>query len=103
MKLSMKNLKGKIQVEFVNELGIDAGGLKREWYMLVSQQIFNPNYALFERSPSGCTYLPNPNSNVNKDHLNYFTFIGRFIGKALVERELIDAHFTRAFYKILLG
>ena len=40
---------------------------------------------------------------MNPDHLNYFKFIGRFIGKSLVERELIDAYFTRAFYKMILG
>jgi E3 ubiquitin-protein ligase HUWE1 len=58
---------------------------------------------LFEKSSSGSAYQPNPKSYVNPDHLNYFKFIGRFIGKALVEKELIDAYFTRAFYKMILG
>lgn len=58
---------------------------------------------MFEKSSSGSAYQPNPKSYVNPDHLNYFKFIGRFIGKALVEKELIDAYFTRAFYKMILG
>lgn len=103
MSRSVRELEGRIQVSFVNEPGYDAGGLKREWFLVVSREIFNQDYALFEKSSSGSTYQPNPKSYINPDHLNYFKFIGRFIGKALVERELIDAYFTRAFYKMILG
>jgi hypothetical protein len=52
----------------------------------VSREIFNPNYALFEPSSSGSTYQPNPKSYINPDHLNYYKFIGRFVGKALAEK-----------------
>jgi hypothetical protein len=103
MNRSLRELEGRIQVSFTNEQGYDAGGLKREWFLLVSREIFNQDYALFEKSSSGSTYQPNPKSYINPDHLNYFKFVGRFIGKALVERELIDAYFTRAFYKMILG
>ena len=33
------------------EEGQDAGGLLREWYVIISREIFNPNYALFKSSP----------------------------------------------------
>ena len=39
--------KGKLGVEFVDEQGIDEGGLSREWFILLSQEIFNPDLALF--------------------------------------------------------
>ena len=65
--------------------------------------MFNPKYVLFEKSSSGSTYKPIPQSFVNSDNLDYFKFIGHFIGKSLVEKELIDAYFTRAFYKMILG
>jgi hypothetical protein len=71
--------------------------------MCLSREIFRPDYALFEPSSSGNTYQPNPKSYVNPDHLLYFKFIGRFVGKALAENELVDAYFTRAFYKMILG
>jgi E3 ubiquitin-protein ligase HUWE1 len=45
--------------------------------------MFNPNYALFEFSSSGNTYQPSPKSYINPDHLNFFKFIGRIVGKAL--------------------
>ena len=35
---------------------MDAGGVSREWYLSLSKEIFNPNYALFKPSHSGETY-----------------------------------------------
>ena len=40
------------------EEGIDAGGLTREWYTILAREIFNPNIALFEISPSGRDVQP---------------------------------------------
>jgi E3 ubiquitin-protein ligase HUWE1 len=39
----------------------------------------------------------------NKDHIAYFKFIGRIIGKAVYDGRLLDAYFNRAFYKQILG
>ena len=88
---------------FVDEPAEDAGGVKKEWFLCVSREIFDARYALFEPSSSGNTYHPNPKSYVNAEHLNYFKFIGRFVAKALTEGMLIDAFFTRSFYKMILG
>jgi E3 ubiquitin-protein ligase HUWE1 len=84
MGRSLREIEGRIHVSFKNEQGHDAGGLRREWFLLLSREIFNQDYALFEKSSSGSTYQPNPKSYINNDHLNYFKFIGRFVGKALV-------------------
>jgi len=54
-------------------------------------------------SSSGNTYQPNPKSYVNAEHLGYFKFMGIFFAKALAEGMLIDAYFTRSFYKMILG
>ena len=77
--------------------------MKKEWFLCVSREIFDASYALFEPASSGNTYQPNPKSYINPEHLNYFKFIGRFVAKALSEGMLIDAFFTRAFYKMILG
>ncbi|RKP24558.1 hypothetical protein SYNPS1DRAFT_29682, partial [Syncephalis pseudoplumigaleata] len=69
---------GKLNVRFYNEEGVDAGGVSREWFQVLSRQMFNPNYALFVASAvDSVTYQPNPSSWVNPDHLLYFKFIGR--------------------------
>lgn len=95
---------GKINVKFINEDGVDAGGVTREWYHVLAQQIFDPDYALFEPcAADNQTYQPNKHSSVNPDHLSYFKFVGRVIGKAIFDGRLLDAYFNRAFYKQILG
>ena len=49
------------------------------------------------------TFHPNPLSWINGEHLLYFKFDGRIIGKALHEGRVLDCHFSRAVYKRLLG
>lgn len=65
----------------LDEEGQDAGGLLREWYIIISREIFNPMYALFCVSPGDrVTYMINPSSHANPNHLSYFKFVGRLIG-----------------------
>jgi E3 ubiquitin-protein ligase NEDD4 len=46
----------------------------REWFYLLSKEMFNPYYGLFEYSAvDNYTLQINPNSGVcNEDHLSYF-------------------------------
>lgn len=98
-----QDIKGKLKISFTNEQGYDEGGLAREWFGLLSKEIFNPNYALFKPTANMVTFQPNPHSFVNPDHLHYFRFIGRIVGKALQEGYLFDAFFTSSFYKHMCG
>ncbi|XP_012546515.1 E3 ubiquitin-protein ligase Nedd-4 isoform X3 [Bombyx mori] len=98
-------LKTKLWVEFESEVGLDYGGLAREWFFLLSKEMFNPYYGLFEYSAmDNYTLQINPNSGVcNEEHLNYFKFIGRVAGMAVYHGKLLDAFFIRPFYKMMLG
>jgi E3 ubiquitin-protein ligase HUWE1 len=65
--------KHRFYIVFEGEEGQDAGGLLREWYMIISKEIFNPDYALFMINPGDrVTYMPNPSSHCNPNHLSYF-------------------------------
>ena len=101
-RLRPRELQGPLRVTFAGERGIDAGGLTREWYHVISREMFNANYGLFRASPDGA-FQPNPLSSVNPHHLLFFNFVGRVVGKALWDGEYLDAHFTRSFYKHILG
>ncbi|OAD77606.1 hypothetical protein PHYBLDRAFT_108316, partial [Phycomyces blakesleeanus NRRL 1555(-)] len=95
---------GKLNVRFYDEEGVDAGGVTREWFSVLARQMFDPNYALFITSAADkLTYQPNRASWVNPDHLSFFKFVGRLIGKAIYDGRLLDAYFTRSFYKHILG
>mmetsp|Transcript_22041 Transcript_22041/g.16443 ORF Transcript_22041/g.16443 Transcript_22041/m.16443 type:complete len:192 (+) Transcript_22041:895-1470(+) len=96
-------LKNRLRIQFMGEPGQDAGGLTREFYTELSREMFNPNYSLFILSSSGSTYYPNPKSGIQRDHLLYFKFIGRILGKALLDEQYLDCHFVKTLYKMLLG
>lgn len=94
----------KLDVNFKGEAGIDAGGVTREWYQALSRQMFNPDYALFTPVASDeNTYHPNRISYINPEHLSFFKFIGKIIGKAIYDGCFLDCHFSRAVYKRILG
>ena len=61
------------RIRVSGEEGQDAGGLLREWYAVITREIFNPNYALFITSPGDrVTYMINKASYINPEHLDYF-------------------------------
>jgi E3 ubiquitin-protein ligase HUWE1 len=94
----------RLQVKFQGEEGVDAGGVSREWFQVLSRQMFNPDYALFTPVAADInTFHPNRTSFVNPEHLMFFKFIGRIIGKAIYDGRLLDCHFSRAVYKKILG
>ncbi|GEQ66679.1 hypothetical protein JCM33374_g342 [Metschnikowia sp. JCM 33374] len=95
--------KAHLEINFKGEAGIDAGGVTREWYQVLSRQMFNPDYALFTPVASDeNTYHPNRTSYINPEHLSFFKFIGRTIGKAIYDGCFLDCHFSRAVYKKIL-
>jgi hypothetical protein len=83
---------------------LDYGGLQREWFFLLSHEILNPMYCLFEYAAADNYSLQiNPNSSLNPDHLGLFKFVGRFVALAIFHAKFIDRGFTMPFYKQLLG
>ncbi|GAA5906785.1 E3 ubiquitin-protein ligase TOM1 [Sporobolomyces salmoneus] len=95
---------GKLNVKFHHEEGVDAGGVTREWFGVLARQMFNPDYALFQpQAADALTYQPNKSSSVNEEHLAYFRFVGRIIGKALHDQRILEAYFSRSVYKHMLG
>lgn len=104
MQHTGEDLKRRLMVNFDGEDGLDYGGVGREWFFLLSHEIFNPSYGLFEYSThDNYTLQINPASGINPDHLSYFKFIGRCLGLAIFHRRFLDAYFVPSFYKMMLG
>uniref|UniRef100_A0A8C4R5U2 HECT-type E3 ubiquitin transferase n=1 Tax=Eptatretus burgeri TaxID=7764 RepID=A0A8C4R5U2_EPTBU len=97
-------LRAKLWIEFDSEKGLDYGGVAREWFFLLSKEMFNPYYGLFEYSATdNYTLQINPSSGFcNENHLAYFKFIGRVAGMAVYHGKLLDGFFIRPFYKMML-
>ncbi|TRM60509.1 hypothetical protein BD626DRAFT_571583 [Schizophyllum amplum] len=104
MQHSGENLKRRLMINFDGEDGLDYGGVSREWFFLISHEIFNPSYGLFEYSAhDNYTLQINPASGINPDHLSYFKFIGRCLGLTVFHRRFLDAYFVPSIYKMILG
>ncbi|KAL1124232.1 hypothetical protein AAG570_002002, partial [Ranatra chinensis] len=104
MRLPAYELRRRLYIIFRGEEGLDYGGVSREWFLLLSHEVLNPMYCLFEYADKNNYSLQiNPASYVNPDHLLYFKFIGRFIAMALYHGRFIYSGFTMPFYKRMLN
>lgn len=103
MRQQPTDLKKRLMIKFDGEDGLDYGGVSREFFFLLSHEMFNPFYCLFEYSAhDNYTLQINPHSGINPEHLNYFKFIGRILGLAIFHRRFLDAYFIVSFYKMIL-
>ncbi|GLE01208.1 hypothetical protein PINS_up010038 [Pythium insidiosum] len=106
------NLKKKINVVFVNaagsdEVGIDAGGLFKEFWLDLANLAFDLEYGLFLTTPGDQLLYPNPHASSShfareSDHLTLFQFVGRILGKALYEGIVVQPKFAHFFLSKLL-
>jgi E3 ubiquitin-protein ligase NEDD4 len=75
----------------------------REFFFLLSHEIFNPVHSLFEYSLHDDHKLQiDPASSGKPGRLNYFKFIGRVLGLCIFHRCLLDASFIVPFHKMVL-
>lgn len=106
MALSRDDMRKRWRIEFSGEPGIEAGGLTREWFQLVTEQIFDPDRGLWLSSVNNQMSMGiNPASHIlcPDDYLKFFRVLGRVMGRALFDRQLIKGHMVRHLYKHLLG
>ncbi|KAH9092004.1 hypothetical protein Ae201684P_011543 [Aphanomyces euteiches] len=100
---SQDQLHQSLRIKFLNEPGVDAGGLEREWFTLMTEEIFDERTGLFSACMDNAFMIRPTSNEASEDHLMYFQAIGRFLGRALFEGMLIDAHLTLPMYKHILG
>ncbi|KAJ0411342.1 hypothetical protein ATCC90586_004328 [Pythium insidiosum] len=106
------DLKKKINVVFVNaagsdEVGIDAGGLFKEFWLDLASLAFDLEYGLFLTTPGDQLLYPNPHAASShftreSDYLTLFQFVGRILGKALYEGIVVQPKFAHFFLSKLL-
>lgn len=57
-----KNLKKPLRISFVNEPGVDEGGVKAEYFQLITKEILNPYLGMFLPKSNNRLYWFNGNS-----------------------------------------
>ncbi|KAG8192273.1 hypothetical protein JTE90_002099 [Oedothorax gibbosus] len=106
---SEPNIKMRILVQLVNavgldEVGIDGGGLFREFLHELLKTCFDPNRGFFKTTHDGLLY-PNPNVQrvMPSDFARHYFFIGRMLGKAIYENMLVELPLAAFFLTKILS
>lgn len=94
-----------VRFRFLGEPAVDAGGVAREFWALISHIIFDPDRFLFMPCDSDqLTYQFNPYSTMFVDQsMAWYSFVGKLMGKALLDRQNIEAHFDVPLLKHITG
>nr|CAH8869096.1 unnamed protein product [Trichobilharzia regenti] len=104
-KLSKENepdLRPRLKVRFLNqiglaEVGIDGGGLSREFLTEIIRAGFDPIRGFFVYA-SDKTLYPNPQAAaITPDYLKHYYFLGRILAKAIYEGMLVELQFAYFF------
>ncbi|PNS15312.1 hypothetical protein CAC42_5483 [Sphaceloma murrayae] len=95
------DLKKGLRVHFTGEEGVDAGGLKKEWFMLVVRDIFDPEHGLFVYDPDSHLCYFNPHSFETSDQ---YYMVGVLLGLAIYNSTILDVALPSfAFRKLLVS
>ncbi|XP_007889306.2 ubiquitin-protein ligase E3A isoform X3 [Callorhinchus milii] len=101
--IAMENpadLKKQLYVEFEGEQGVDEGGVSKEFFQLVVEEIFNPDIGMFTYDESTKLFWFNTCSFETEGQ---FTLIGIVLGLAIYNNCILDVHFPMVVYRKLLG
>uniref|UniRef100_A0A8C7KA49 Ubiquitin-protein ligase E3A n=1 Tax=Oncorhynchus kisutch TaxID=8019 RepID=A0A8C7KA49_ONCKI len=101
--IAMENpadLRKQLFVEFEGEQGVDEGGVSKEFFQLVLEEMFNPDIGMFTYDESTKLFWYNPSSLENEAQ---FTLIGIILGLAIYNNCILDVHFPMVVYRKLMG
>ncbi|OWB75493.1 hypothetical protein B5S31_g5401 [[Candida] boidinii] len=89
-----------LKVEFVGEEGIDAGGLKKEWFLLLTKDLFNPEKGLFSYNSESnlCWFSIN---NLENPELYYL--VGVVLGLSIYNSTILDLKLPKVLYKKIMN
>ena len=93
------NLQKPLKVKFINEQGVDEGGVKKEFFLLLVRQLFDANYGMFNYNEKTRLFWFNMYSFEPKIK---FELIGIILGLALFNNVILDIKFPLVIYKKLL-
>ncbi|GAA5919353.1 hypothetical protein JCM1841_004358 [Sporobolomyces salmonicolor] len=104
MKYPKSELKKRLMITFKGEEGVDFGACRESSFSCYRMRSLIRAIACSSSRTKKASYTlqVNPNSGVNSEHLDYFTFVGRCVGLAIFHRRFLDTHFATSIYKSCL-
>jgi len=95
-----EDIKKALRIEFDGEEGVDAGGLRKEWFLLLVREVFNPDHGLFVYDNDSQLCYFNPHSFETSDQ--YF-LVGVVLGLAIYNSTILDIALPPFAFRRLLA
>ncbi|UIZ23250.1 hypothetical protein KXD40_003476 [Peronospora effusa] len=97
---SAETLKKPLKVKFVDEEGIDEGGVQKEFFQILIRQLLDPAYGMFTYDEETRTLWFNSDS---LEATMEFELIGTLLGLAIYNAVILDVSFPHIVYKKVMG
>eukprot|EP00463_Aulacantha_scolymantha_P001924 TRINITY_DN2561_c0_g1_i1.p1 TRINITY_DN2561_c0_g1~~TRINITY_DN2561_c0_g1_i1.p1 ORF type:complete len:217 (-),score=16.81 TRINITY_DN2561_c0_g1_i1:36-686(-) len=92
-------LKKPLKVQFIGEDGIDEGGVRKEFFQLIIEQLFDPKFGMFKYMEETRMYWFCEHS---LESTQEFELIGIILGLAIYNSVLLGVRFPYIVYKKLM-
>ena len=94
----------ELKINFIGEVNQDAGGLIREWLTVMFTELESEKKLLFEKADT-TDYSVKIYHNIDQlsqKNRDIFSFIGKILGKSLLENLTVNTSFNKYIYKVIL-
>merc|ERR1719422_957630 len=92
--------KKPLKVVFNGEEAVDEGGVQKEFFQLLIEELYNEDFGMFQKNEESQTFWFNKNSfEANLQ----FELFGIVLGLAIYNQVILDVKFPRAIYKKLMS
>ncbi|KAL5339084.1 hypothetical protein BJX70DRAFT_178291 [Aspergillus crustosus] len=97
---SPEEMKKGLRIGFIGEEGVDAGGLRKEWFLLLVREVFDPNHGLFlyDEDSQYCYFNP-----LCLESSEQFFLVGVVLGLAIYNSIILDVALPPFAFKKLLA
>lgn len=106
IKQHQGDLYKSLRIEFIGEPGVDAGGLRKEWFLLLTKSLYDPLNSLFVYvSESRLIWFSNSSHDelLNENTKELYYLFGVVMGLAIFNGTILNLSFPQAIYKKLCG
>ena len=94
------DFKKPLKIIFDGEDGVDAGGVRKEFFQVITRQLMDPSYGMFKYHEESRLLYLNADSF---DSSQEFELIGVLLGVAIYNSIILDLKMPRCIYKKLKG
>ncbi len=91
--------KMRLKVQFIGEEGVDEGGPRQEFFLLLTSRLFDINLGMWNEVGDNQLWF-NKDCTWNDDA---YTLVGIILGLAIYNGALVDVSFPQVMYRKLLG